>query len=91
MKLKLIEQLDELHRLHIDDSGSASTTTELIEFSNVDKLLNSVTKTWRTNYVTTDLEHAEDIERFVKRPFFLLVGVDGPLMTRFAREKSKSV
>lgn len=55
------------------------------------KLLNSVTKTWRTNYVTTDLQDAHDIEQFVKRPFFLLVGVDGPLMTRFGREKTKSV
>lgn len=66
-------------------------TSEPLEFLNVGKLLNTVTKTWRTNYVTTDLQDAQDIEQFVKRPFFLLVGVDGPLMTRFWREKAKSV
>ncbi|GHJ90430.1 hypothetical protein NliqN6_6832 [Naganishia liquefaciens] len=83
-------QLSEWNGLCIDDSSSPSKTSNALIFTKFDKLLNSVTKTWRTNYVTTDLEHAHDIEQFVKRPFFLLVGVDGPIMTRFAREKAKA-
>lgn len=84
-------QLEDLNGLHLDEPTPAPDPTVPLHFSSVGHLLNSVTKTWRTHYVTTDLQHAEDIERFVKRPFFLLVGVDGPLMTRFQREKAKSV
>lgn len=82
-------QLLDLSKLQIDQTTTPPDSAEPLSFSSVDSLLNSVTKTWRTHYVTTDLQRAEDIQRFVKRPFFLLVAVDGPLMTRFEREKAK--
>lgn len=52
--------------------------------------LSNITQTWHQNYVTTDIHSVEDLEvGFLKRPFFLLVGVDGPLMTRYRREGEK--
>ncbi|KAI5450604.1 Deoxycytidine monophosphate (dCMP) deaminase [Naganishia albida] len=80
----------DLSKLQIDQTTTPPDSAEPLSFSSVDSLLNSVTKTWRTHYVTTDLQRAEDIQRFVKRPFFLLVAVDGPMMTRFEREKAKA-
>ncbi|KAJ9106978.1 hypothetical protein QFC20_003878 [Naganishia adeliensis] len=82
--------VDDTHLTDLQISESHPSTSTPLLFANIDSLLNSVTKTWRTHYVTTDLCSASDIQRFVKRPFFLLVGVDGPLMTRFEREKANA-
>lgn len=87
--LILLSQLPDVNGLQINEIDTTPDSAEPLLFSSVGNLLESVTKTWRTHYVTTDLQCAEDIQRFVKRPFFLLVGVDGPLMTRFEREKAK--
>ncbi|PWN37884.1 uncharacterized protein FA14DRAFT_116879 [Meira miltonrushii] len=49
-------------------------------------LLDHVTFNWRDNIVTLDLLTRQDLEiGFDKRPFFLLVGVDAPVMIRFRR------
>lgn len=48
-------------------------------------LLDFVTKHWQQNFVTIDLQSKNLIEFFIKRPFFLLVNVDAPLMLRFNR------
>lgn len=69
--------------------GKPANPTQSLVFPDIPTLLTSVTKTWQADYVTTDLHCAEQVEPFVKRPFFLLVAVDGPLMTRFQREKAK--
>ncbi|KAI9638560.1 putative dCMP deaminase [Dioszegia hungarica] len=53
-------------------------------------LLDYVTHNWLINTVTTDLRTYDEIEPFLKRPFFLLVSVDGPLRTRFERERERS-
>lgn len=54
-------------------------------------MLDHVTHNWLTNTVTTDLRTCEEIEPFMKRPFFLLVAVDGPLRLRFERERERYV
>jgi dCMP deaminase len=41
--------------------------------------------------VTLDLQTYEDIQPFVKRPWFMVVYVDAPLLVRFAREQAKYV
>jgi len=51
-------------------------------------MLDHVTRNWRSNLVTTDLTTYDDIKPFVKRPFFMLLSVDGPLRTRFQRERA---
>jgi dCMP deaminase len=49
-------------------------------------MLDYITGNWLTSHVTTDLRTYDEIEPFLKRPFFLLVAVDGPLRARFERE-----
>lgn len=71
------------------DSSSSSSSNDLT-FPDVDVTLSSITQTWQTHYVTTDLTTVEDLDvGFLKRPFFLLVAVDGPILKRFERERRK--
>lgn len=48
-------------------------------------MLDYATRSWRSNFVTTSLRTKEQLEVFAKRPFFLLLSVDAPLMTRWRR------
>jgi hypothetical protein len=56
-------------------------------YPNVPSLLDFATRNWLQHHVTTDLRTYADLEPFLKRPFFLIISVDGPLRTRFQREK----
>ncbi|KAF9567016.1 hypothetical protein CPC08DRAFT_627537 [Agrocybe pediades] len=56
-------------------------------FSNHAQLLEYVTENWRTHFVTTDLNTRELIEPFVRRPFFLLLRSDAPLLSRYDRSR----
>lgn len=54
-------------------------------FVSPEKLLNHVTRNWRKNFVTVDLTSSSLVNLFAKRPFFLLVSVDAPLLQRYHR------
>jgi len=54
-------------------------------FASATVLLEHVTLNWRTNFVTRDLRTERMIQMFTKRPFFMLVSVDGPISDRFRR------
>jgi len=56
-------------------------------FSSAAELLKYVTENWRQNFVTADLYTRELIEPFIRRPFFLLLSVDAPLLERYRRSK----
>ena len=54
-------------------------------FASAAELLEHVTLNWRSNFVTRDLRTERMIQMFIKRPFFMLVSVDGPISDRFHR------
>ncbi|KAH9081730.1 cytidine deaminase-like protein [Lactarius deliciosus] len=54
-------------------------------FASTTELLEHVTLNWRSNFVTRDLRTERMIQMFTKRPFFMLVSVDGPISDRFRR------
>lgn len=54
-------------------------------FASPEKLLDHVTRNWRKNFVTVDLTSSALVGLFAKRPFFLLVNVDAPLLQRYRR------
>ena len=54
-------------------------------FASPEKLLDHVTRNWRKNFVTVDLTCTPLVSLFAKRPFFLLVNVDAPLLQRYRR------
>lgn len=63
--------------------------TSTVALPDSKRMLDWATDRWNKNYVTLDLVKAEDLEMFIKRPFFLCVEVDGPVMLRWGRWKSK--
>ncbi|KAF4151902.1 hypothetical protein CNMCM6936_002981 [Aspergillus lentulus] len=54
-------------------------------FDSVESILDFATKRWRERWVTTDIWDTATIERFLQRPFFLLVSVDAPVSLRWKR------
>ncbi|KAI0045194.1 hypothetical protein FA95DRAFT_1607880 [Auriscalpium vulgare] len=55
-----------------------------LSFSSAADLLDHVTKYWRSNFVTIDLRTADVLQLFSKRPFFLLINIDAPVLIRGA-------
>lgn len=54
-------------------------------------MLEYVTLAWNQNFVTVDLDNAPVLETFMKRPWFMLVSVDAPIMQRFRRSAIRCV
>lgn len=66
------------HAAHVHPKGT-------ILYDTSDDMLDGVTSDWRGNFVTSDVESIEDIDLFIKRPFFLLITVDSNLLIKFKR------
>lgn len=82
------------------DFSEASITTTLdkplwdekakcFSFPSADALLDHVTKHWRERWVTTSIPTEGVLDMYARRPFFLLVSVDAPVLTRWARHQRK--
>jgi dCMP deaminase len=69
-------------RVHL---GSSSPHLEPGSYASSSDFLDHATRTWRRNYVTTDLISKAKLVEFAKRPFVAIVAVDAPLGTRFKR------
>lgn len=67
------------------DGNAAESPLPSISFDTPADLLEYVTKHWRESFVTCDLDTPQLIKQFNQRPFFLLVSVDAPLLTRYRR------
>jgi dCMP deaminase len=64
-------------------------TTKEYPFPSRNYLLNHITQNWKSDFVTTCLTTEAELLPFIKRPSVLVVAVDGPLMARWKRKKSK--
>ena len=58
-------------------------------FSTVYTLLNFVTKNWQQRWVTTDVTDETVLEALSRRPFFLLVSIEAPVILRWKRFKDR--
>ena len=56
-----------------------------LSFASAAELLEHVTRNWRNDFVTQDLRTEQAIQMFAKRPFFMLLSIDGPISDRFRR------
>ncbi|WWC69645.1 uncharacterized protein I206_103588 [Kwoniella pini CBS 10737] len=96
-KLNGIELDHKSNELSVSSSTSPAPSSPLespsnnsdLKFTSLSTLLDFITRNWLLNHVTTDLISFEDIEPFVKRPFFLCINIDGPILIRFQREREK--
>ncbi|KAH6655676.1 cytidine deaminase-like protein [Truncatella angustata] len=59
-------------------------------FGNVTALLDYVTKSWRSRWVTTSIPSEAVLDALSRRPFFILLSVDAPLTVRWHRHQSRS-
>ncbi|KAK6505021.1 Deoxycytidine monophosphate (dCMP) deaminase [Arthrobotrys musiformis] len=81
----------------IPEDGADTVVTSFPEngdltFPTVEELLEYVTERWQERFVTTDVLNEEMLDTLLKRPFFLLVSVDAPIVVRWKRyiEKCKT-
>lgn len=58
-------------------------------FPTSDELLEYVTSRWRERWVTTDVMGKETLDAYSRRPFFLLISVDAPLLVRWQRYQKR--
>ncbi|TIC91592.1 Deoxycytidylate deaminase [Colletotrichum higginsianum] len=56
-----------------------------LTFSSADALVDFVTTRWQSRFVTTDVHNEAVLDTLSRRPFFMLISVDGPLTVRHAR------
>ncbi|EWC46500.1 hypothetical protein DRE_04223 [Drechslerella stenobrocha 248] len=67
------------------DEGKSSEDPSSLSFASVGDLLEYVTPRWQQRFVMTDIWSEDVLEALLKRPFFLLVGVDAPTVVRWRR------
>ncbi|KAK2615395.1 hypothetical protein N8I77_002154 [Diaporthe amygdali] len=58
-------------------------------FATSDELLEYITQRWRERWVTTDVMSKETLDAYSRRPFFLLISVDAPLLVRWQRYQKR--
>jgi len=54
-----------------------------------DEVLDRVTPQWREHFVVYPIDDMDTLNRLRVRPFFLLVAVDAPVLTRYRRHQAK--
>ncbi|KAI9848431.1 MAG: Deoxycytidine monophosphate (dCMP) deaminase [Sclerophora amabilis] len=72
-----------------EDVKHASQGRYQHSFTNIENLLDFVTKHWQKRWVTTDIWDEGILDELLKRPFFILVGVDAPVSLRWKRFKAR--
>ncbi|CCF43242.1 cytidine and deoxycytidylate deaminase zinc-binding region [Colletotrichum higginsianum] len=65
--------------------ASSRQQQQQLTFSSADALVDFVTTRWQSRFVTTDVHNEAVLDTLSRRPFFMLISVDGPLTVRHAR------
>jgi dCMP deaminase len=69
------------------DGGNAEERS----FATAAALLDFVMKRWQRFWVTVDIRDDDVLEKFARRPWFILVAVDAPMFVRWERFKKRHV
>ncbi|ELU39430.1 dCMP deaminase [Rhizoctonia solani AG-1 IA] len=70
---------------------SAGSAEEEYEYNDFSKLLSHVTQNWLKDFVCTSLNDLGMLRACAQRPFFVLLSVDAPVITRWKRFEQKQV
>ncbi|KAF9887572.1 Deoxycytidine monophosphate (dCMP) deaminase [Aspergillus nanangensis] len=76
---------DDLRLQASEFTKTESSQLPQLSFESLDVLLEFATKQWQGLWVTTDISEGAILDRFLLRPFFLLVSVDAPVSLRWKR------
>ncbi|KAH9819944.1 cytidine deaminase-like protein [Melampsora americana] len=75
-----------------NETDSKEARLDELRFDDQDGFLDYSTKHWSQDLVTTELESKIDIEKFLKRPFFVLVNIEAPTRLRWERfDQNRSI
>ncbi|OOO04511.1 hypothetical protein OAory_01108480 [Aspergillus oryzae] len=76
--------------LHASEfTGKERSQPSQLSFGSAESLLDFATKNWQGLWVTTDIWESVTLDRFLQRPFFLLVSVDAPVSLRWQRFRER--
>lgn len=70
-------------------TSSTGSSSSNHTFSSATALLDFVTKSWRSRWVTTDIHNEAILDTLSRRPFFILISVDAPLTVRWKRYQQR--
>ncbi|KAK5137942.1 hypothetical protein LTR08_005738 [Meristemomyces frigidus] len=70
--------------------SAAPAPNNALAFATVADMVDYATANWQTNLVTTSIPDDATAETLCHRPFFLLVYIDAPLSTRYARHLARA-
>ncbi|RUP46151.1 hypothetical protein BC936DRAFT_147295 [Jimgerdemannia flammicorona] len=79
------------NRNTVDIHRDELTDEQRIDFNDVKEMEQFVTKRWREDFVTCHVGDAIAFEKFRKRPFFLLVAIEAPIIVRYHRFQSRQI
>lgn len=74
---------------NVSNTHQKRPSTTALVFQTSDELLEYVTQRWRERWVTTDVMSKGALEAYSRRPFFLLISVDAPLLVRWQRYQKR--
>jgi dCMP deaminase len=72
-------------------NGVAGMDVAGVWFESMGEMADFVTKRWREHFVTVDIWTEDDLAVIAKRPFFLLISVDAPIIVRWSRFNKRSL
>ncbi|TQS38227.1 hypothetical protein Golomagni_01274 [Golovinomyces magnicellulatus] len=85
-------------RLYLREQANDGDTSDKAElsivssenyFDTTDHLLDFVTKHWQERWVTIDIHSQVTLDKYIRRPFFILISVDAPVYLRWNRWQAK--
>ncbi|PIG87329.1 deoxycytidylate deaminase [Aspergillus arachidicola] len=83
---QIADEPEDDRRLHASEfTGKERSQSSQLSFGSAQSLLDFATKNWQGLWVTTDIWESVTLDRFLQRPFFLLVSVDAPVSLRWQR------
>lgn len=84
------------HEQAANEAGTPNThhrrdaARSALTFATSDELLEHVTQRWRDRWVATGVMSKDVLDTYSRRPFFLLISVDAPLLVRWKRYQQRS-
>ncbi|CAE6444195.1 unnamed protein product [Rhizoctonia solani] len=88
-KTSVKQYLQDLGFQEIVYNPSESSAKNDYEYADFNELLGFVTQNWRKDFVCTSLRNLGMLRACAQRPFFVLLSVDAPVLTRWKRKKEK--
>ncbi len=85
----LISQISTMNNYNASLSNNFDINVNSVYFSSVSEIVEFITPRWRENFVIAGISTMEQLEPLLKRPFFLHISVDAPVLTRWQRYNLK--